>query len=380
MEQTMKRFVFLILSICLCLTFSLSGCSCTGDSILEFNSTNVKSIQSDRLTYSVTLEQNYKDIKRASGFNLNLLPEYKNGLYVAEYQTGVSCDNNQINLSSSESVINLITTNLTIDVVDTKGTADTSDDVTYKDQILSEVYFYDSTWSYAPIYSKTTVKNTYVANDETRIEFSHKIYQYTTTYKKSSFTTVKKYYAEADGEDITGALDLTKLDQDKFVTIKGNGGGGTAEYDFRHVIDNVQLMFAIRNLSISKGSSLLLPTVTYMYSNPCKLQISNSSVSTFNFETELNYARPNYTNVYAEDTLTMPVKNMRIMLAETDYSGLPKYLVLQNDSADNTNDNPNIKNNNLIVEYAEPVISNSSYDCLGALVYRLNGVNLTYSN
>ena len=372
----MKRFIFLILSVCLCLTITLSGCSCTGDTILEFNSTNVKTIQSERLTYSVSLEQNYKDIKRSSDFNKNLLPQYNNGLYVTEYQTGVSSPVNHINLSQSESVINLITTSLTIDVVDTKGTVETDDDVTYKDQILSEVYFYDSSWSYAPIYSKTTVKNTFLANDETRIEFSHKIYQYTTTYKKSSFTTVKKYYAEADGEDITGTMDLNNLDQTKLKTIKGNGSGGTAEYEFRSIVDNVQLLFAIRNLSVSKGSSSILPTVTYMYSNPSSLQISNSSHSTYNVETALNYARPSYTNIYAEDTLSIPVKNMRIMLTNTDYSGLPKYVTVQNDSADNTN----VKNNNLIVEYAEAVISNSSYHCLGALVYRLNGVNLTYSN
>ena len=140
----MKRFIFLILSVCLCLTITLSGCSCTGDTILEFNSTNVKTIQSERLTYSVSLEQNYKDIKRSSDFNKNLLPQYNNGLYVTEYQTGVSSPVNHINLSQSESVINLITTSLTIDVVDTKGTVETDDDVTYKDQILSEVYFYDS--------------------------------------------------------------------------------------------------------------------------------------------------------------------------------------------------------------------------------------------
>ena len=372
----MRRFILLILSVCLCLTITLSGCSCTGDAILEFNSANVKTIQSERLTYSVSLEQNYKDIKRSSSFNQNLLPQYNNGLYVAEYQTGVSSPVNHINLSQSESVINLITTSLTINVVDTKGTAETSDDVTYKDQILSEVYFYDSSWSYAPIYSKTTVKNTFVANDETRIEFSHKIYQYTTTYKKSSFTTVKKYYSEADGEDITGTMDLNALDENKLITIKGNGAGGTTEYEFRHVIDNVQLLFAIRNLGVSKGSSSLLPTVTYMYGEPGTLQISNSSHSTFNFETKLNYARPSYTNIYAEDTLSMPVKNIRIMLTETDYSGLPKYVVVQNDTADHSK----IKNNNLIVEYAEAVISNSSYDCLGALVYRLNGVSLAYNN
>ena len=43
----MKRFIFLILAVCLSVLFTLSGCSCTGDTILEFNSSNIKDIKKD---------------------------------------------------------------------------------------------------------------------------------------------------------------------------------------------------------------------------------------------------------------------------------------------------------------------------------------------
>ena len=370
----MKRFIFLILTVCLCATITLSGCSCTGDAVLEFNSSKVKNIQAERLTYSVSLEKNYKDIKRSTSLNQNLLPEYKNGVYVAEYQAGVNSPVNHINLSQSESVINRITTSLTIEVVDNKGTADTSDDKIYKDQILSEVYFYDSSWSYAPIYSKTTVKNTYVANDSSRIEYAHKIYQYTATYKKSSYVLTKKYYSPSDGEDITGDMNLNELDPTKFVAIKGNGS--SHEYEFRQVLDNVQLIFATRNLDISKGKSIVLPVVSYMYSSPSQLQLLNSANSTKNIDKQsFNYSVPTYNNFYAESTLSIPVKNIRITLTNTDYIGLPKYVVVQNGTADEEK----INNNALIVEYAEAIVASASYNCLGALVYRLNDVSISYN-
>ena len=373
----MKRFIIFILSLGLCLMFTLSGCSCEGDAILEFSSAQIKSIKSETLSYSVTLEKDYKDIKRSSNFNESLLPEYRNGEYQTTYKTGVSSPYNEINLSPSESDISVLTTNLTIDVVDNKGTAgDDSDDVTYKDQIVSEVYFYDSAWSYAPIYSKTVVKNTYVANDETRIEFAHKIYQYETIYKKNSYVMKKSYYSPDENEDITVEMNLSNLDEtNKLVPMTGNNK--SYEYGFREVLDNVQLTFGARNLSIKKESSLTLPIVNYMYSSPMKLSLTNLSNSVYNIDKhELNYKTPSFEKTYAIGQLQIPVSNIKITLSNTNYMGLPKYVVVQNNSADDQN----IKNNALIVEYAEGIVASASYNCLGALVYRLKDVNITYND
>ena len=369
----MKKFLVLILSLALCIMFSLSGCSCVGESILEFNSTQVKDIKTETLSYGVTFEKNYKEIKRASNVNPDILPDYNNGVYITQYETNVSFpDEYTGNLSPIGNVVNRIIASLTVDVVDKKGTDDTSDDKTYKDQIVSEVYFYDSSLSYAPIFSKTTVKNTYIANDETRIQFDHMIYQYTTTYNKDNYVLTKKYYSESEGEDITGQIDFDKLDSSKLISIRGNGRA--YEYGFRQVLDNNQLFFATRNIDVSKGNSMILPVVSYMYTNPSKLQFTNSANSIFNVEQSLTYTRPNYSKVYAENALTLPVKNIRITLSDTDYIGMPKYLSVQNGSADEEN----ILNNGLVVEYAEALIT-ANYNCLGALVYKLNNVSITYS-
>ncbi len=367
----MKRFIFLILAVCLSVLFTLSGCSCTGDTILEFNSSNIKDIKKETLTYSVSLDKNYKEIKRSSEISDNILPNYINGLYVTEYETGVLAPVNNIDGDNPRGVINHLKTTFEIDVVDTKRNTDVSDDKTYNDQIISEVWFYGSEWSYAPIYSKTTVKNTYIGIDGNQIEFAHKIYQYTTTYKKSSYVMTKKYYAEDDGEDITGYINFDNLVAQKFVSIKGDGK--SYEYEFRHVLDNNLLIFATRNLDISKGNSSILPIINYMYSNISNLQLINTSHSTLNIEQSFNYSSPTFNKSYSEGELAIPVKNLKITLSGTNYLGMPKYVSVQNNTADETN----IANNSLIVEYAE-ALTTASYNCLGALVFRLNNVNLSY--
>ena len=368
----MKKFFILILSISLCIIFSLSGCSCTGETILEFNSTQVNNIKEETLTYSVNLKKDYKEIQRASNLDASILPEYQNGIYVAKYQTNVAFPDCSSNLSYPDNAINKIETNLTIDVVDKK------ENKTYKDQIYTEVYFYDASLSYAPIYSRTIIKNTLIANDETEIELAPQIYQYSVTYNKSTYVMEKKSYEpyvdkndKTKNEDISGEMNLNALDQAKLVSMKGDGQ--SCEYQFRYLIDNNQLIFATRSLSIEKNQSTLLPIVNYMYSSPSKLEVLNTAISSFNVESSLDYSIPTFNNAY-DKTLSIPAKNIRISLYDTHYTGLPKYITIQNDSADNGK----LLNNGLVLEYAEPLIS-ASFICLGALVYTLNNVSITYN-
>ena len=372
----MRRFLILILSISLCIMFTLSGCSCAGDFILEFNSTQVKNIKEETLTYSVNFKDSYKEIERSSNVIADILPEYQNGLYVAKYQTNVGFPSDcASNLSQPESVINRIETKLTIDVVDTKNNK------TYKDQIYTEVYFYDSSLSYAPIYSKTLIKNTYIASNETSIELIPMIYEYSVTYNKSNYVMSKKTYKPYEdknqpenNEDISGQMDLNALDQSKLISMADDGK--SYEYEFRHILDNAQLIFANRSLNLAKNQSTLIPVVSYMYSNPTKLEVLNTADSTFNIESSLNYTTPTVNKDYDEN-LSMPAKNIRISLYNTSYTGLPKYITVQSDSADNGT----ISNNGLVLEYAEAVLGTyyTTYNCLGALVYTLNNVSITYN-
>ena len=375
----MKRFLILVLTLGMCLMFTISGCSCEGDATLEFSNAYIKEIKTETLTYSITLENSYRDIKMSSNTNESLMPKYENGKYISKYEANVSLPKDEYfgNLAQEGLSINRVRTVFSMDVIvkDIEDPDNPDKDITYKDQIISEVYFYDNSLSCAPIYSKTTVKNTYVANDETLFECVHNIYQYTTTYNDDTFVTTKKYYVPDEDEDIKGEMDLENLNKEKLFSLKDDGK--SSEYDFREVIDNNQLIFSTRNLPIAKNKNEIIPVVNFVYNKPTKLQLTNTSNSVLNITTDFNYKTSKFSKFYDKDThsLTIPVRNISITLSDTDYMGLPKYVVVQNGTADEEN----ILNNGLVLEYAEALIT-YNYNCLGALVYRLNDVDITYYN
>ena len=352
----MKKIVFLILSVLLCLTFALSGCSCAPDSYLEFENAVTTNVKTETLVYDVSFADDYKGLSCAQPVNKDLLPEYKNGSLIIEFNgsgkplpDGIT----QHITFDGISTFNYIRSVLTIDVV--------VNGKTYNDKIISEVYFYDAEWAFAPVYSKTTVKNTFIAMSTTQIGCDQKVYEYSTIYKNEKYTLNKKYYSPAQGEDIN-LVDIENLDQTKMKGLVGNGG--SHEYEKRKAIDNVQLLFIARNLNLAKGKSSTMPTVTYVYNGPKTLLIKNNSQSSMVLG-EINYNGTTLTNV------DMPVKNLVIAIDGSDHVGANKYLTLQSEKVGD------IENFAFPVEYAESIIENHSYNMIGALVYKLKSVSIT---
>lgn len=351
----MKRFAFIILSICLLSIFTLGGCSCTGDTLLEFNNADIKNIKKEVLTYDVSFEKTYKVYNRASTVNESLLPDYQNGQLVMEYSSeGKELPANvETNINYDDTTLfHYVKTTLTLDV-SVQGT-------TYNDKIVSEVYFHSAEWAYSPVYSKTTVKNTFIAMDQERIQAVQSIYQYTTTYRKDNYLLTKKVYNPSQNEDIN-LIDVEQFDQSKLIAIQGNGSSN--EYTARHAIDNVQLLFALRNINISKGSSASLPVCTYMYNEPQSLIIINESQPSINSKIKYNGV---------DKDVEIPVNSLEISLTGTTNGGPTKYVSIQNKEADG------ILNNALPVEYAEPVFESASFQMIGALVYKLSDVETIY--
>ncbi len=353
----MKRFAFIILSICLAFVLALSGCSCTGDTLLEFNNADIKNIKKEVLIYDVSFEKNYKVYNRESTVNESLLPDYQNGKLVMEYssegkQLPDDSITTNIDYDDNTSLYYYVKTTLTLDV-SVQGT-------TYNDKIVSEVYFHSAEWAYAPVYSKTTVKNTFIAMDQERIQAVQSIYQYTTTYRKDNYLLTKKVYNPSQNEDIN-LIDVEQFDQSKLIAIQGNSS--LIEYTARHAIDNVQLLFALRNIKISKNSSATLPVSTYMYNEPQSLVIINASQAPIPTAVTYNGVNKN---------VEIPVNNLEISLTGTTNGGPTKYVSIQNKEADG------ILNNALPVEYAEPVFENASFQMIGALVYKLSDVEIIY--
>ena len=359
----MKKFLFLILSVFLAFTFALSGCSCAPESFLEFETVTTNNIKTETLVYDVEWRENYKSITLSQDINKALLPTYEGSLTLEFNSTGKQlpndADGNQIPQHIKFDQIE--TFNYIKSVLDLKVKIGEDE---YNDKIISEVYFYDAEWALAPVYSKTTVKNTFIAMTAKEIEADQNIYEYTTLYKNGNFTFTKKYYNKQKNEDIN-LVDIENLDQTKMKSLSGNGS--SHEYGLRKAIDNVQLIFAIRNSNIKKDKSTTLPTITYMYNNPMNLLVKNESESS----SPVNF---DYNGVNIESN--MLTKNLTISLSGTNHVGSKKYLTLQRDSLQIDSLN-NLANYSLPIEYAESIFENISFNTIGALVYKLKSVDIT---
>ena len=362
----MKKLLFTILSLSLSLVFALSGCSCAATPQLSFNKAyledeNYGGNYFERLEYLVEYKSSYQSITNTAEIDEAKIPQY-NGTYVVEFSNsnntslpdGVSTD------IDYEPDYHYIKSILTLDVTFDDGTV-------YNDKIISEIYFHSKNWSLAPVYSKTTMKNTYImVNDETAKE--QMIYEFSTLYKKSDYTVTKKYYQKDEKEDInlidiantTDADNPNYFNTQKLVAMSGDGE--SHDYTIRNVVDNVQLMFAIRNSNISDSDSIVLPTTSFAYDSPISIYASHKN-DTDNTISELIYNGETLQNV------NIPVKNIEFSINSTTDKGSPKYLSIQKAEVNG------IKNNALIVEYAEPLLSGLSN--AGALVYKLKQVTIT---
>lgn len=367
----MKKIIFLILSVCITFVFALSGCSCAADAYLEFENALTNNVKTEKLVFDVEYEDSYKGISFAQSVNKSLLPQYENGKLVLEYNAsgtalpkkpGEDVQVPQHVKFDSITTFNYIKSVFSIDVVFNKNT---EDEKIYNDKIISEVYFYDAEWAYAPVYSKTTVKNTYIEINSNKLNTDQTIYEYTTLYKNEKFTLTKKYYKPDENEKIND-VEIENPEQYYYDKLKSLAGDGKSyEYELRKVIDNVQLIFAARNLNIKKGNSTTIPTITYMYNEPKDLIIKNHSESSLTRTLDYNGS--------GEVELDIPIKNLLIGITGTDHVGSTKYLTLQKDKVGD------IENYALPIEYAESIFifENGSFSTIGALVYKLNKVDIT---
>ena len=354
----MKKLLFVVLSFSLALLFALSGCSCATPQPLSFNRAYLgegSGYYSEELEYSVGYESTYQSITNSAGVDQSKIPEF-NGTYVVNFS-------NKNNHRLPEGV----TTDLDYEldyhyIKSTLSLSFTVNNKTYNDQIVSEVYFHSKDWSLAPVYSKTTMKYTYLFVDAEN-DLSQIIYQFSTTYKKNGYISTKTFYQPEENEDVN-LIDITDtdvnspsyFDTQKLKAMAGNGK--SHEYDLQAIVDNNQLMFAIRNSNLG---SVKLPTVSFSYDAPVDITAQNRNQANYTIE-NLIYNGEN------KDNTNMPINNVEFYINATNNRGSSKYMSIQREAVNG------ISNNALIVEYAEPLLSGLSN--IGALVYKLNKVTI----
>ncbi len=352
----MKKLLYTILCLILTLFFALFGCSCAIAQPLTFNKNylgDANGHYSEILEYTVENQSSYQSITNSTDVDDANIPKFS-GTYVVEFSdylpTEIDTD------IDYEQYYHYIKSTLSLNISFADGTE-------LNDKIISEVYFHSKDWSLAPVYSKTTMKNTYLSlSSETK--YQQMIYQYSALYNKENYTLTKTYYNPAENEDIN-LIDITDTDPnspsyfntEKLVALSGNGN--SHEYKTRTIIDNAQLLFAIRNSNLD-GSTL--PTVSFTYEKPIDMVAKNRN--------EVNYTLENFTyNGEDKSSTNITVNNIEFYINSTNNRGSSKYMSIQKEEANG------IKNNALIVEYAEPLLSGLSN--IGALVYKLNKVTIS---
>ncbi len=338
----MKKFV---IGILLCCALLFSGCSCSGESYLEFSSAwgGKTTGYTETLVYDVKLEENYnKDgksfVKDADLQELtsnvfgeytvttSILPKLSNEL-PNEVKTSAVYEGTPSSVVSIKTVLSLSAT------YTLNGKTETS-----TDRIVSETYFCSFDYALAPIYSKSEFDYGVIkVTDELILE--RLIGCNTVLYGGSSYKTATKTKNPAEEE-------YTVINENEL------------KYTPKTLIDSSQLLFVIRNLSLDLDGTKVIPTVHPTYSESKSLSITH-------------YCDTQRTvNVNGQD-LVFKASGVSYKINSMEASGYNQLVFVQSAEAGD------IPNNALILSYVEPIVEYNAYKFLGAMEYTLKSASFS---
>ena len=358
LENEMKRFFTFLLSVSLAMVFFLSS-GCSSVILLTFNNAFNDGKEPyaeywEKLTYTVTSGE-YKGLTRSTvipkdavEFSINgtltltLNTTHKDAVIdeVAVLPDEIK-DQTDINLSGKLYRLTALLSLKSNYKVNGDKVDDVDDNGDLTDEIRSEVVFLTSENSFAPIYS--SVKQSYhvmLASNESdglkvnidKLESEHKI-----IYSSDKYTITSTSKTE-DGDKTTSS---------------------TIDYSFRSIIDNTQLLFALRNLSLEKEKSTSVLTVAPAYKNATNLLVKNNEEVSQMIKLNVNGKEVNE---------NLSVKNLSFNVNDSKNTGVAQYVSIQKAKSEN------IPYKSLMIEYAEPLICYGSISTMGALIYRLSSV------
>ncbi len=339
----MKKFSIRLFALLMALSIALMASGCNKQNTLVFNnnafgsSNDASTDYTEVLEYTVKNENSYDSLKKDT-----LLDDYElaysyNGTFKTTFKVGSLT-------SLPEGVETEFSTKITdkvyyyktelnvkatykVDGTLAEGYVENGDGtVSYDTFANSEVWFLIRGHSFAPIYAKGAQKYTAVVlSDKVNVELNE--YSYQTTYYNDEYHTT-----------------ITSGDQTKT---------NDADYDFKCVIDNTQLLFAIRSLNITTEQTVSIPVVSPAYEKPQTLTFTNSTDTSKS--TAINGVNA-----------SIPVQNVNFKLSANYNTGLAHYALIQKSSPVNE-----IPNKALLIEYAAPITTYGMFYNMGALVYTL---------
>ena len=342
----MKRLFTTILALSLSLMLLIFS-GCLGAIPLTFNNAfngaqEPDSSYRETLTYAVSYG-NYEDLTRSALIDQEQLKYSATGEYKTTFETVTKNDLPEqalltdINLTAGTGNIYHLTTSLNLNVTYTVNGEGSGD---YLDTIYSEVYFLPSGMSFAPIFSKVNQVSSYLTaeNGGAGLTYNVKKIESETTilYNQSSYK-------------ITYKLDDSATDSNH-------------DYSFKTVIDNAELLFAMRNLALEKDANTSIPTVSASYGQAKGLLITNGA----EFETTLNI---NVNGAPVNEKVS--VKKLDYHVNESNNTGVPQYVTVQKSASGN------IPSKALMTEYAHATMCYGTNTITGALIYKLTSVEFS---
>lgn len=377
----MKKFLYLILTFIIATASLLGGCGCNSDLPLEFKDYFYGDLKVTPPTgyietceYSVTYKNGFEgEFTKNPAVTDKMLKMEISGKYTTKLtvqglmdaQTPILGKNVNSELKNSFKNVNLYKyeTELVLDKVEylVNGTSADIDpyDVLVKDEwakarygeqavtngidyIYTVTYFAPGPQSFTPIYTEQISSFTNVMISENSIDIGRRNSENYIEYNTNNYTVNTEY----SGGDVT----LT--------------GNKRVNYTSSTAIDNTQLLFVIRNMNLSSGSSSMIPVASYQYQNLKDISIVGESSRTENIS-DPTLLKVNGANFSGN---SIKLNRYAFRLAETSSAGIKQLVYVQSE------DCCNLGNRKLMYRYVEP-LSALSYQSLGVMEYKLTEVN-----
>ena len=351
----MKKFIITFMSLLFCLVmccFSACGCSgCTPATTLSFtsnwNNQNAEGGKPSVGFYEKTeYEVKYNQEFVSGDYKYNMEPalstlnySFSNGRYVSTVSV-VSSDTikQSIKVNNPDAESNIIINEQSYFKLETEFTITFNFQTeTYNDSVKSVTYFAQIDSSLAPIYNFTEYDMHVLHLDETA------------SVKASAYTTETLYQQNS----YTSKINVTD----------GQSQEKTYNYTFKTLIDNGELLFALRNIDISLDAEASLPTCLPAYGVAQTLSVKCYDKS----DMVINSLTVNGTN-FTDATIT--TSKLAYRNASTTTSGKEQLVFIQSAEIEGT-----LKNRATVVKYVEPLTSDGVYKSMGCLEYNLTSIS-----
>lgn len=348
----MKKRIIAFLCALVCAFPLFGACGCNSLEPLSFstafigeNSAELTPGYKEKLVYKVEYRNDANYFKKDETITDEILSmQFTDGAYVSELEvlTGKPDDVlSDINAGSS-TVFYKLTTSFSINV--SYKTAD--DKIERTDSISTVCYFYSG--ALAPLYSETKSSCTYVSvgKNNAKLSVIDSVGQVFYNEKKYKVVTDYVYYnSDKDNDEQRPKLDGSNLKEKEY------------DYESKTLIDNAELLFALRNVAVDEEKTVYIPTVATNYGDYKSLAITNKAENEQEITVKVNGS---------EKTERIKVKNLSYAINSKNGAGTSQKVVIQKSDKSSA-----IPDKALMIEYAEPLITQSSPSKLGALVYTL---------